>query len=543
MSAVPEIIKPQLARLTSSPGVYQYFDQDDNLLYVGKAKNLAKRVASYWQNRDHSPWTERLVHEIVRIEVTEVKTELEALMLENSLIKSLHPKYNIQLQDDKTFPYLRVSSDDFPIVSITRKVKRDGAKYFGPYLSAGYLRTLLKLLQEMYGIRIAKDQSYEARSSVPAQIGLGARNLDDANAYQTNLTAALKFLNSPQPKLEKELRNAMEVAALNEEFEKATLLRDRLHALRLLRFDQTLFSATLDDCDYIGTARAGQTIAVSILHEREGSIRAHTNYLFNLPADESDTQLMHTLLSYLYLHGLAVPASLALPIKPEDQVAIEGLLTAQRGRAARIFVPQRGDKLKRLTTAIDNAHYQLKLESLKKSRREQALADLMTLLQLPHRPTWIEACDISNLGSNHIVGASIVFCEGQPAKREYRKYKIDSPKGQDDFASMRELVFRRLKNKNRPQPDLLIIDGGKGQLSAAMEARTLAKSDVAMISLAKKEELIYLPGVTEPIRLPHDSPVLLLLMAMRDEVHRFVISFHRSRRDKSSLESLRRETR
>ncbi|HEY1075045.1 MAG TPA: excinuclease ABC subunit UvrC [Patescibacteria group bacterium] len=530
-----EHIKEKLRHLPHSPGVYHYFDSQQNLLYVGKAKDLFKRVHSYWNKQHQSPWTQLLVEEIDDIKIIEVKTELEALMLENSLIKSLRPKYNIQLRDDKTFPFLRVSREDFPTFGITRKVKEDGARYFGPYLSASYLRSMLKLLQSLYGIKTVSEKSYESRSSVPNQIGLGARNLENREAYNQNVKEAIRFLSSPQPEMEREIKQAMDTAAHNEEYERAAILRDRLGAVQQLRQNQSLFSPKGLSTDYIGWTQAGKLITVYVLMEREGKILDKRDFVFEFPSPLTPNELTDEILDYLYIQGLAIPQEIIVSYEPSDKDALETYLREQTGRRVTILVPQKGDKKKRLATAQENAAYQLKLELLKKSRRHNGLADLAKIIGLGSIPRRIEAFDISNLGSTHIVGASIVFIDGQPAKGEYRKYKIETPEGQNDFASMRELVFRRMHNKNRPTPDLLLIDGGKGQLSAAGEALQLAKADVPFISLAKKEELIFTPGSSDPIVLNQNSDALLLLTSIRDEVHRFVITFHRQRRSKSLL--------
>lgn len=521
--------------LPPSPGVYQFFNETGDLLYIGKAKNLAKRVNSYWQRGGHTPWVNSFIPEVATIKITEVSSEIEALMLENSLIKSLRPKYNIQLRDDKTFPFLRISHEPFPAFSIVRRVKQDKARYLGPYLSATYLRSMLKLLQGLYGIKTAKDQSYEARSSVPNQIGLGPRDLDNSEQYNANVEEAIRFMSRPHPDLERELRRAMQEAAEDEAFERAAILRNRLQALEQLRTDQSLFGADSKQRDYLGIATAGRLNAVYILCEREGKITDHKDFLFELPSGLSENDRITRIVSYLYIQGITIPQEIVLPAHAEQAELLEHTLGQLANRKVILKTPQRGELTKRLTTATENAAYQLKLESLKKHRREMSLSELASLLNLPRIPKRIEACDISNLGSNHIVGATVVFIDGQPAKKEYRKYTITTPKGQDDFASMRELVFRRVSNKERPLPDLLLIDGGKGQLSAACDALKLANVSLPIAALAKKEELIFLPHKAEPLALPKESGVLLLLMALRDEVHRFVITFHRQRRGKRFL--------
>ncbi len=528
-------IKEQLNHLPSNPGVYQYYDAAGTLLYVGKAKNLKKRVSSYFNKTHLSPWTNMLVAEIIKIEFIEVKTELEAFMLENSLIKSLRPKYNIQLKDDKTYPFLRISKEDFPTFSIVRRVKRDKARYLGPFLSATYIRTMLKIMQELFGIKTASHASYETRSSVPVQIGLGARNLDKPEIYIQNVEAAIKFLSEPQPQMEKQIKTQMADAAVNEQFERAAILRDKLTALQHLRQDQTLFGPNKENRDYIGVKQQGKLISFYILCERDGQITNHFDFLFEAPAALTINEQLNYGISYLYTNGLSLPKQLIMSDEPTDSDNLKELLTEQTDVKVNFVVPQRGDTKARLETAADNAAYQLKLELNKKNRRDNGLTDLAHILDLPKTPKRIEAFDISNLGATNIVGASIVFINGQPSKNEYRKYNINSPKGQDDFASMRELVYRRL-TQARDMPDLLLIDGGKGQLSAALDARKLAKKeDVPMVALAKKEELLYLPGDAEPIVLDYSSDALLLLTAIRDEVHRFVISFHRFKRQKKLL--------
>lgn len=530
-------LQEKIRQLPNAAGVYQYYNAHGDLLYVGKAKNLAKRVASYWQKtRNLSPWTQLLVAEIADIKVIEVATELEALLLENSLIKSLRPKFNIQLRDDKTFPFIRVSNDAFPRFSITRKVTNDGSRYFGPFFSATYLRTMFKIIQELFGVKTAKSEhSYESRSSVPQEIGLGARNLDNKDVYDENVRRAITFLTAPQPAMEREIRAQMQEAANLQQFERAAILRDRLHTLQQLRTTQSLFSPTGQDRDYVGVSRIGKLVAVYILFERDGKVVNHQDFRFELSPELTDPELLHTLLEYLYVNGLALPQTIVVTTPPEEVNSLTEQLSEQRGKRVTILAPQRGEAAKRLRTAVENAEYQLKLELARKSRRDAALTDIQRLLNLPKSPRRIEAFDISNLGATNIVGASVVFIDGQPAKREYRKYKINTPKGQDDFASMRELVYRRITNRERPQPNLILIDGGKGQLSAAMDAQQLAGTSIPCIALAKKEEIIFIPGESAGLNLPNTSNALLLLTAIRNEVHRFVLTFHRQRRKKSVL--------
>jgi excinuclease ABC subunit C len=530
-----ESLQQSLNQLPHTPGVYQYYDANGQLLYVGKAKDLAKRVQSYFTKPTFSPWTKLLLSEVTSVKVVEVSSELEAVLLENSFIKSLKPKYNIKLKDDKTYPFLRVSKEDFPVFTISRRAGHDKARYYGPYFSATYLHTMLKLLQELYGIKIANDASYENRSSVPKQIGLGARSLDNKEAYQANVIKAVKFITSPQSQIERLVKQAMVEASESERYEQAGILRDRLMSLFQLRESQSLFSPTGENRDYIGFAQSGKLLSIYILFERDGSIVNHKQLMFETPAELGISELYEFILTYLYVNNWVAPQEIVVEAQPADIEETTKLVREQSGRKVAIVVPQRGELKKRLETAIDNASYQLQLERLKTKRTRQGLLDLKQLLNLAQLPKRIEAFDISNLGATAIVGATIVFIDGKPDKNEYRKYNIIVPKGQDDFASMRELVFRRVSNAKRAVPDLLLIDGGKGQLSAALDALKLAQKSIPIISLAKKQELIFVPNQSDPIALAHDSDALLLLTAIRDEVHRYVIGFHRFKRNRKTL--------
>ncbi len=523
-----------LQQLPEAPGVYQYFNSAKQLLYVGKAKNLKKRVSSYFNNKNQSPWTQLMITEINSLQITTVKTELEALFLENNFIKSLKPVYNIQLRDDKTYPYLKITNELLPRFTIVRKVNNDKARYYGPFISGTYLYSLLALLQQMYGIRTAKETSYEARSSVPIQIGLGARNLDNQTMYQQNVEEAIKFIQSPQPKMEQLIKNAMTRASQSEQFELAAQLRNKLKGLEQLRQEQTLHSPSSISRDYLGIACRGNLVAIHQLIERESKIVANHTFIFTNPLADNMADLTSYVIPYIYMRGIPTPQEIIVSVIKEEKL-IEQFLKEQSGNRVKILAPSRGDLHKKVIIATENADYQLHLESLKKSRRTDALRSLTQVLKLKKTPKRIEACDISNLGATNIVGATIVFIDGQPAKSEYRKYKIKTPHGQDDFASMRELVFRRLSNKDRPLPDLLLIDGGKGQLTAALDALKLANITLPLIALAKKEELIFKPNEFDPLRLKNDDPARLLLEAIRNEVHRFVIAFHRQRRSKSLI--------
>ena len=318
--------------------------------------------------------------------------------------------------------------------------------------------------------------------------------------------------------------------------EHAAILRNKLQTLEQLRREQSLFSPNSVIRDYVVIAVVGSVACTYVLMEREGKIINHKHFLLSVTEFTDTSDICGDIISYLYGGGgMPIPQEIILGCLPDGQSSLEQFLRQVSGHAVTIRTPQRGDLKKRIDTATDNAKYQLKLEALKKNRREHGLADLANVLQLPHIPKRIEAFDISNLGATNIVGASVVFTDGQPDKKEYRKYKIKTPDGQNDFASMRELVFRRVTQKERPLPDLLLIDGGKGQLSAALDALQLARVNVSIVALAKQEETLFTPTNKTGITLPRDSDALLLLMAIRDEVHRFVISFHRQRRSKTFL--------
>jgi excinuclease ABC subunit C len=534
-------LKTEIDSLPNCPGVYQFFDQNHQLLYVGKAKNLQKRIESYWLNSNHTPWIKTMAQEVEAIEIVEVRSEFEALLLENSYIKTLRPKYNIQLRDDKSFPYLQVTNEQFPRFVITRKVKRDGSNYFGPYFSATYLRTLLKLAQLLYGIRTTNERSYESRSSVPPQIGLGVRNSGDAEHYCQQVKQAIAFLTSPQPQVEKALRSEMDHAAEEAQFERAAILRDRLQLLVQMREEQSLFSPHGKNRDYVAVVERASLVSVSILLERDGKIVGHKNFLFQSSTIVSPSERLAEIIEFIYIQGITFPQEIAIEFLPTNHNNLLSFLRRESGHTIELIIPKRGQNMKRFQLARENAMFQLQVETQKLMHSREALRELQRILSLPVSPSRIEACDISNLGSHEIVGASIVFIDGKPMKHEYRKYKILSSLGQDDFASMRDLVFRRISNKERPLPDLLLIDGGKGQLSAAKDAMRLAGRSVPYIALAKREEEIFLPGRTEPLKLDPSSPALLLLMAARDEVHRYVVQFHRQRRGKRFINSGRKQ--
>lgn len=528
-------LQEKLNLLPPKPGVYQYFNAEGKLLYVGKAKNIERRVKSYFARPSVSSWTNLMVVEIADIKTIEVATETEALMLENSLIKSLRPKYNIMLRDDKTFPFVRVSHEDFPMFTVVRKVKSDKAKYYGPFLTATYLRGLLQLTQNLYGIRLHAEKSYESRSSLPNEIGLGTRHLDNKVEYVKMVDEATRFIASPQPQMERTLKAAMEEASRSHHYEKAAIIHGRLNSLIELRNNQSMFSPSFRKLDYVGIATAGEVVSVFILCEREGKIVNQDNYMFQTPVTDM-AQITEWVIRFLYINALPVPNELVISsttLKTDRALCADIFKTS--GLQVKFVTPQRGELKARLERAEGNAAYQLKLESVKKTRRESALASLTKLLDLKKIPKRIEAFDISNLGASNIVGATIVFIDGHPTKKEYRRYIVNNADGPDDFAAMRELVYRRLTNKDRPVPDLLLVDGGKGQLSAAKEAMQRAKISANIIALAKKEELIYQPDISQPIVIDHSDPVLLLLTAIRDEVHRFVINFHRHCRSKTLL--------
>ena len=547
----------KLATLPTHPGCYIYKDNTGTIIYVGKAVNLKNRVRSYFQkSANHSPKTKRLVQNIVDMEWIVTDTELEALVLECNLIKRHRPKYNIRLRDDKHYPYLQLTmAEPFPRLLVTRRVKNgDGNKYFGPYTSGHAVWQSMDLIYKIFPLvtcRKAWTNKEKERPCLYHHMGrcpeAPCAGLADKDRYAQSVKDVEMFLSGRQDKLIKDLQAKMEAAAENLEFERAGKFRDQLNSIRQIVERQKVISTTTGDQDIMAVVADDSGACVQMFFIRSGKLIGQEHFL--LEGTEGENGLNEATTEFLkqyYQDASFVPSEIVLPTYVEESEIIESWLRQKKGAKVTLTVPKQGEKKKLLEMAATNA--ELALEQIKahsaaeQGRIDTALRQLAEYLEMPENSLRrIEAYDNSNVQGRHAVGGMIVFEEGKPKKSEYRRFKIEQSEGiPNDFAMMFEMLSRRFNQmsenniKFAQKPDLILIDGGKGQLSAAQDAMKQFGFDFPMIGLAKQFELVFVPGRDEPIELPRNSPALFLLQRVRDEVHRFAITYHRAVRGRAA---------
>ncbi len=552
----------QLKALPDDPGVYLFHARDGGVLYVGKAKSLRKRVQSYFRREAYSTQkTAELVDRIDDIEFMATVSETEALLLEQNLIKRHRPPFNIRLRDDKSYPYIAVTvGDDYPRVMFTRERHRKGVQYFGPYASAKKVRETLDVLNRVFPYRPCEGPTPGRRSGVPCldyHIGRCSApcvGLVSQEQYRATIDSVIEFLSGRVRPLERELEAAMKLAAAERDYEDAARYRNRLNAVRHLSERQVTDKPSLGSADVLGVAQRGDTANVQLFHLREGRLSdRHGFYLENADGESESDVLWGFALEY-YAGQVAIPAQVIVPAGFDDPELLGSFLAERRGAGVEVRAPQRGEKRRLAEMAAQNARLALEHDRLiaerTRARRVEALEELREQLNLESLPIRIECFDISNLGATNMTASMVVFEDAVAKRSDYRSFSIRHGKGQDDFASMHEAVARRFARMRAVDadrydrsfaatPNLVVIDGGKGQLNAAVAA--MAEFDlprVAVISLAKRVEEVFIPGRSEPILLPHDTAGLQLLQRVRDEAHRFALGRHRSRRARSAVESI-----
>jgi excinuclease ABC subunit C len=522
------------------------------VLYVGKAKDLRKRLASYFaRGRTPHGRTGEMLHQARSIDWVVTASESEALLLEDNFIKETRPPYNLRLRDDKSYPYIEVTMrDEWPRVRFFRGRHVPGNQYFGPYSSARKVRETLELIGKIFPYRKCKGTKPGRPSGSPCLQFFIKRSLAPCDGrvthedYMVVICQVLDFLRGRYSAVERGIEREMAAAAGQQEFEKAALLRDRLAAVQHLRERQTARLEGTDSFDVIGLSQVEPGANVQVFRLREGALVDRQGfYVENAAGREPDEVLEEFLLEY-YWDGAAIPPEVVAPL--DDAESLAGLLTARRGAGVKVRTAKRGPKRRLLELARHNAHLAAQIEveqlSRRRSSRIEALERLRDALNLEGLPLRIECYDISNLGERHAVGAMVVFEGGVPKKAHYRKFAIRDIEGQDDFAMMSEVVRRRFERQADAAaesydesfaalPDLVVIDGGKGQLSAAQAAVNDAGVTLDVISLAKQREEIFVPGQRDPLALSKDDPASLLLQRIRDEAHRFAVRYHRQRRD------------
>lgn len=537
--------------------------ETDEVLYVGKAVNLRNRLRSYFQSSaTHSPRVLRLVDDAADLDFFVTDSELEALILECNLIKRHRPHYNVRLKDDKRYPYIKITwQEDFPRVNVVRRMLADGARYFGPYTSSAAMRQTLALLRRIFPYLTCKRKitGSDERSCLYHHIGrclapcIGAVSKDD---YRDMMQQVCLFLEGKGEEVLASLRQRMETAAENMEFERAANLRDQIDAVERVIERQRVVSASLVDQDAIAIAREDGEVCTQVFFVRSGKLVGHEYFLMEGGGDVEEPEILSSFLKQFYDHAAHVPPEILLPAEIEENQVIERWLTERRGGKVSLRVPRRGQKRKLLEMVEENARetlsHLLAREQIERTRALSGLNDLQTQLGLHGPPLRIEAYDISNLQGVAATGSMVVFAAGAPAKSEYRRFKIRAAQGPDDYAMMQQVLRRRFRRAAAEEretqgswaqiPDLIVVDGGKGQLNAALEV--LAEQGlegVPIIGLAKAREEIFTPAESEPVVLPRDSEALHLLQRLRDEAHRFAIVYHKAVRRSQSLSSILEE--
>lgn len=556
-----ERIETQLKGLPAKPGVYLFRDAKGNVIYVGKAKTLRSRVRSYFRAGDSRLGLDRMVARVEQIEVIVTQTEVEAFHLEQNLIKRHRPTFNVRLRDDKSYPYIAVTvEDEYPRVMFTRERHRRGVVYFGPYASAKKVRETLDVLNRVFPYRPCEGPQPGRHSGIPCLDYHIERCLAPCVGYVSKedyraiVERVIEFLTGETRPVLKELEGKMRSAAGRQSFEEAARYRNRLYSVRHLAERQAADKRAIGTVDVIGLAARGETAAVQVFPLRGGRlVDRHTFYLEN-EAGEDVPQLLESFCLEYYGSAPSVPPLIVVPPDMGSTTALAGFLSDLRGSQVEVRSPRRGEKRRLQELAQQNAHLALESDSAhrerKRLRRIEALEELRECLNLESLPLRIECFDISNIQGEAAVGSMVVFQDALPKKAHYRKFGIKGVEGQDDFAMMAEVVSRRFSRAKQVTaerydegfaavPNLVVVDGGKGQLSAALAAmQAFDLPRVAAIALAKREEEVFVPGRSGPIVLERDSPGLQLLQRIRDEAHRFALGFHRQRRDTRARESI-----
>lgn len=548
MQSVPEAVAGKLPHLPESPGVYLWKDDAGTVLYVGKAKRLRSRVRSYFAG-DHreSMKTRALVSRIRDLETLVVPSEAHALVLEANLIKEYRPKFNIALRDDKSYPYIKVTvQEPFPRVWVTRRLEDDGARYFGPYTDVGAMRRALNVVRRLFTVRSC---SYDMPKEMPERACLDHAigrckapciGLQSETDYQLMITELVSFLEGRTSDVVRRVRERMEEAAANLDFERAAELRDALRHLEQMEEPTVVVQVEGGDRDVVGYARDGDDACVALLRVRGGRLLAREHRFLENIADSPDAEVLAAYLARTYLTVEERAGELLVPFDFDDRE----LLEESMGRT-RVVVPQRGTRRELVDLAQQNARHLLEESKLASAETEQRAVDpvyeLGRALGLQRLPRSFVCFDISTAQGTDTVGSCVWFENGRPKRAEYRKFRVKTVEGTDDFASMHEVVtryFARRVEEGKPLPDLVVVDGGKGQLGVAHDAlRALALDTLPIISLAKRDEEIFFLGRSESLRLPRRSPALRMLQQARDEAHRFAITYNRKRRTMRTVTS------
>jgi excinuclease ABC subunit C len=562
-----ESLKQKLQTLPNKPGVYLMKNEAGRIIYVGKAVDLSHRVRSYfYASASQTPKIKRLVANIYDLEFIVTDSELEALILEANLIKKNRPRYNVRLKDDKRYPYIRIRwAEDFPRIDITRQMHHDGSRYFGPYTASWAVAQTLDLLRRLFPYRTCDREitGHDERPCLYYHIKrcsgpcIGAISRED---YRATIDRICLFLEGKTEDVVRQLNARMETSAESLEFEEAARYRDQLHAIERVVENQKVVSKRLKNQDVVAFARANGEACVQVFFIRYGKLIGREYFVLEGTADEDAQNIMASFLTQFYNEAAYIPPEILLPEQIDEVMIIQSWLKSKRGKKVSLLVPHRGQNKDLVQMATENAVEtlnHLKAQWLiEEGRSVEALKQIQDALNLPGPPSRIECYDISNLQGTAATGSMVVFVKGVPRKSDYRRFKIRTIEGPDDYAMLKEVLCRRLerladdseelparaKNKEPSawtlKPDLMIIDGGKGQLNAVLETmQEHHVEDIPVAGLAKTREELFLPGNSEPIMLPEGSQGLFLIQRIRDEAHRFAVEYHRKLRSKSATTS------
>jgi len=543
-------LSPKLAELPDRPGVYLYKDAKSQIIYVGKAASLRSRVRSYFQeSRVRDAKTDALVAQIRDLEVIVTGNELEALILESNLVKRHRPRYNIILRDDKHYPFLKLTTnEEYPRLVVARRVQKDGAAYFGPFYPATAMRETLRLVRQLFPLRTCRItidgkkarpclQYYIHRCNAPCTA------LETREGYDRTVRDVERFLEGKNDGLAQELTAQMETAAAEEKFEIAARLRDRVQALNTVRERQKIISTEDSDLDIVGLVRQGHDACVQLFFVRRGRLLGRESFFFDRLTGAGEGEILSAFLRQFYAREVVPPPEILLSEDvPEAELTGE-LLTARRGGKVELSAPQRGRKRELVAMAEENAALALQSHLLSRGNRTQAVLDeLQRTLGLPEPPHRIEAFDVSTFQGGETVASMVVWQDGEMKKDDYKRYRIRTVTGTDDFAAMHEAVSRRYGRALETEgvlPDLILLDGGRGQLGAGIKAlEALGLDYLPMASLAKRAEEVFTPDRLEPLVLDLTSPALQALQRIRDEAHRFAITYHKKLRSRRTISSV-----
>jgi excinuclease ABC subunit C len=558
------VARPDPAAVPDAPGAYLFRDRDGRVIYVGKAKSLKKRLPSYWTKPLHAR-TEGMMGQADRVEWIVASGDVDALMLEYNLIKEHHPRFNIRYRDDKSYPYLAITvGERWPQARVMRGRKRRGVRYFGPYGHAYAIRETLDALTRVFPVRTCSDGFFDQRRRagrpclfydigrcagpcVPERTGV------TDESYRTTVESLINFLEGNHRPVLQGLEQDMRAASGAQEYEKAARFRDRIAAARKALESQEMVLPRTEDLDVVGMDEDDLEAAFQVFFVRRGRVTGRKGWIVDRVEDLDTPQLVGSFIRELYMERDEVPPRVLVPTWPADGRLLEQWLEARRGSRAQISVPARGDKRRLLQVVTVNAKEAFIRHKLKRASdfaaRSRALSELGSVLGLPDPPLRVEAYDISNIGPESKVGSMVVFEDGLPKRSDYRRFEIKSVPGQDDFASMDEILRRRFtrylreiedpvrKRRFAYPPSLVVVDGGRGQLNVAVRALSDLGLRVPAIGLAKRLEEVYLPGQPDPLLLPRGSESLFVLQHLRDEAHRFAIEYHRKKRGRRALSS------